>query len=40
MSNECIKVMIRCRPLSTSELNRKNYSIIEVIHERNEIKIT
>lgn len=38
-SNECIKVMVRCRPLSDTEKGRKNYSIITVKHDRNEIGI-
>ena len=37
MANECIKVMVRTRPLNKSELNRGNKSIITVNHERNEI---
>ena len=37
MANECIKVMVRARPLNKSELNRGNTSIIRVNHDRNEI---
>ena len=41
MSNtsECIKVMIRARPLNKSEKDRGNHSIVTVNHERNEIII-
>ena len=37
MANECIKVMVRCRPLNKSEKERGNTSIIQVNHQRNEI---
>ena len=38
-SSECIKVMIRCRPLNKSEKDRGNHSIVNVNHERSEITI-
>ena len=39
MSNECIKVMVRCRPLNQDEKKRNNIRIVEVSHERNEINL-
>ena len=38
-SSECIKVMVRVRPLNKDELNRKNISIINVNQEKGEISI-
>jgi hypothetical protein len=35
--SECIKVMIRCRPINKMELGRGNYSTVTINHERAEI---
>ena len=34
---ECVKVAVRCRPLSSREKEHKNESIVDVIPERGEI---
>ena len=40
MSNsECIKVIVRCRPMNKSEISRGNTKIILVNQERSEIII-
>jgi len=36
---ECVKVAVRCRPLSSKELEHKNESIVDVIPERGEIVV-
>ena len=38
-NNECIKVMVRCRPMNKNEISRGNKSIVKVNHEKNEIEI-
>jgi kinesin family protein 3/17 len=36
---ECVKVAVRCRPLSSRELEHKNEPIVDVISERGEIVV-
>lgn len=38
--NECVKVAVRCRPLSSTEIEHKNESIVNVIPDRGEIIVT
>ena len=36
---ECVKVAVRCRPLSRSEVEEKRTKIVEVTQSRGEIKL-
>lgn len=36
---ECVKVAVRCRPLSSREIEHKNESIVDVIPDRGEIVV-
>lgn len=37
---ECVKVAVRCRPLSSKEITNGNECIVDVIPDRGEIIVT
>lgn len=37
---ECVKVAVRCRPLSSKEITNGNECIVDVVPDRGEIIVT